>query len=155
MRKWRDRRILYPVSGVWLTPAGLGMPEVAARQDGGELRCGSQPAAVLSRGAAPAFLFLTCGTSTPAAAPYLSGEFHMATRKHRTTEDRPIHVSRANELDAGRGGAASHSRDGSIHAQDGSEQPRLDDMTRPEHGRSARSASSPAKVSLRSRRSEV
>lgn len=49
----------------------------------------------------------------------------MATKNDRDREERPIHVSRADELLEQ--GEASHSRDGSVHAQDGSEQPRLDE----------------------------
>lgn len=57
----------------------------------------------------------------------------MARRKHEDDRDRPIHFS---EVEDGGSGAA-HSRDGSIHGGDGSEQPRLDDMRKEEHGRSA------------------
>ena len=57
----------------------------------------------------------------------------MATRKHEDDQDRPIHFSKAEEGAHG----SVRSRDGSIHAGDGSEQPRLDDRRKEQHGRSA------------------
>jgi hypothetical protein len=53
--------------------------------------------------------------------------------KHRDDQERPIHVSKADADEH----ESVHSRDGSIHADDGSEQPRLDDMRKQPHGRSA------------------
>ena len=61
----------------------------------------------------------------------------MAAKKDSKTDERPIHVSRADEVLSNQAESV-HSRDGSIHGQDGSEQPRLDDVRRPGRGRSAK-----------------
>jgi hypothetical protein len=61
----------------------------------------------------------------------------MAAKKDRKIEERPIHVSTADEVVSGQTESV-HSRDGSVHGQDGSEQRRLDDVRRPGRGRSAK-----------------
>ncbi len=61
----------------------------------------------------------------------------MAAKKDRSTDERPIHVSTADEVLSSRAESV-HSRDGSIHGQAGSAQRRLDDVRRPGHGRSVK-----------------